>query len=490
MGTILTVIAITVAATTLKLTTETTAEYFAKYMVDESNLGASTNEPTSLVPAATAPTAARSVMASSADDAGPKVVAGHADREAATPVPVLLAAAGPNDQAEPTAGGEHVMMASAAISAVPSRSASGRPVEPVSAAPAIAPVQTQIDNEVTDPLLSLIGDTPFRRPDGTVFMPIAAQHVFGLRTVIGERMSVPATVELPGRIVTNPSTARLIQTSQDGFVQIARDSFPFAGQRVRRGDLLAYLRPSLTTVEQAQIDGQIQELVNDIDLARKRMARLEEVLVIRYRANRIEQLRVEIEGMRRQLNVLRASADRPIELRAQTDGVVSDVNAASGQFVHAGHTVFKIVDPSQLWVSASAFEPGIQDRIVNASALTPNGRKLELQFVGGGLALHQQALPLHFEIVGSPPELTVDTPVTVVAQMEGPAVTGLRVPRDSVTRTSDGRELIWERRSAESFLAHHVSVTPIDGNWVLVTSPIGSAVRIVTNGVSTLGQVQ
>ncbi|MEQ9334819.1 efflux RND transporter periplasmic adaptor subunit [Thalassobaculum sp.] len=488
MGTILTVIAITLGATALKLTSETTAEYFAMFVVNEDNLGASTQEPESLEPPAVEPARAGSASAMVARDDGNAA----AHRETApAPVPVLLAAAGRDDAVAapagvrlPSSSGERVVPASSTASTTvateTTATASAGPAAPVAA----------VAGEVSDPLLSLIGDTPFRRPDGTVFMPIAAQHVFGLRTVIGQRAAVPATVELPGRIVTNPSTAHLIQTAQDGFVQVARGAFPYAGQRVRRGEMLAYLQPSLTTVEQAQIDGQIQQLVNDIDLARKRMARLEEVLLIRYRANRIEQIRVEIEGMRRQLEVLRGSVERPIELRAQTDGVVSDVNAASGQFVHAGHTIFEIVDPTRLWVSASAFEPGLQDRIASASALTTDGRKLDLQFVGGGLTLRQQALPLHFEIVGSPADLSVDTPVTVVVQLEGPAATGLRVPRASVTRTSDGRELIWERRSAESFLSHHVAVTPIDADWVLVTSPIGNAVRVVTSGVATLGQVQ
>jgi len=170
--------------------------------------------------------------------------------------------------------------------------------------------------------------------------------------------------------------------------------------------------------------------------------------------------------------------------------VVSTVGAASGQFVHAGHTIFEIVDPSRLWVSASAFESGIQDRLVSASALTTDGRRLELRFVGGGLALQQQALALNFEIVGASRDLTVDTPVSVVVQLEGPADTGLRVPRNSVTRTSEGRKLIWERRSAESFVAHHVSVKPLDADTVLVVSPIANSVRVVTTGVATLGQVQ
>lgn len=466
MGTILAVIGITLAIAAWELTGETAAEYVAKYIVDQDDLGASTQAP------AATPTA---------DAAADSAPSGR--KPAAATTPVLLFATGSGAPALP-----------AAPSTRPAARASVQP-----AAPLPVPSDSQPDTrsadvpglpEANDPLLSLIGDTPHRRPDGTVFMPIAAQRVFGLRTVIGQRATVPATVELSGRIVTDPSTAHLIQSAQDGFVEATAGGLPFAGQRVHRGDLLANLKPALTTVERVELDGRIQELTSDIDLARKRMARLEEVVMVRYRANRIEQMRVEIDGMRRQLGILRSSMDRPIELRAQTDGVVSRVHTTSGQFVHAGHTIFEIVDPSRLWVSASAFEPGLQDRVVSASAITPGGRRLELRFVGGGLTLRHQALPLHFAIDGSGESLTIDTPVTVVVQVEGPAVTGLHVPRASVTRTSDGRQLIWERRSAESFVAHHVSPIAVNAESVLVTSPIGASARIVTAGVATLGQVQ
>ena len=39
---------------------------------------------------------------------------------------------------------------------------------------------------------------------------------------------------------------------------------------------------------------------------------------------------------------------------------------------------------------------------------------------------------------------------------------------------------------------NHAQNEPLvqDADWVLVTSPIGNAVRVVTSGVATLGQVQ
>lgn len=457
MGTFLAVIGITLALAGWKLTGEVASEYFANYVVDQNDLGASTGQPRSIPPAA-APAAAT--------PHGP-----------APTMPVLLAA---------VRGGAQIA-AAPAPAAVPAP----QPAPPSAASDAApAPAAADADAGSEDPLLSLIGDTPHRRPDGTVFLPIAAQHVFGLRTVIGQRVSVPTTVEMPGRVVTNPSTGHLIQPAQEGFVEPAGTGMPFAGQKVRQGELLARLVPALSTVERAQLDIRIQELTNNIDLARRRMARIEEVLLVRYRANRIEQMRVEIDGMRRQLAILRATVDQPVELRAQTDGILSSVNASAGQFVEAGQTIFEIVDPSRLWVAAAAFEPGIHERLVGASAVTTDGRALALRFVGGGLELRSQALPLNFEIVGAAGNLTVATPVTVVVQVEGPGVTGLRIPREAVTRTSDGRQIVWERRAAESFVAHHVSVVPVDAASVLVTSPIAASARIVTAGVATLGQIQ
>lgn len=467
MGAFMAVIGITLALAAWQLTGETAAEYFANYLVDQNDLGASTNQPASIPPSATA-----------GRPAAP-----------AAPVPVLFSA---------TAGGIQLAAAAEPAEQAPSEPAATK-VAPA-AAPRVGPAEvgkadaavadTETADPGEDPLLSLTGDTPHRRPDGTVFLPIAAQRVFGLRTVVGERVAVPATVELPGRVITNPNTSHLIQPAQAGFVEAVGGKLPFAGQKIRRGDVLARFAPALSTVERMQFDIRIQELTNEIDLARRRMARIEEVLLVRYRANRIEQVRIEIEGMRRQLAILRSTVDRPVDLRAQTDGIVSGVNAAAGQFVEAGATIFEIVDPSRLWVSAAAFEPGINERVIGASAVTADGRKLDLQFVGGGLELRNQALPLNFEIVSPAAGVNVATPVTVVVQVDGPGVTGLRVPRASVTRTTDGRQLIWERRSAESFVAHHVSLVPVDADSVLVTSPIAASARIVTSGVASLGQIQ
>jgi hypothetical protein len=141
-------------------------------------------------------------------------------------------------------------------------------------------------------------------------------------------------------------------------------------------------------------------------------------------------------------------------------------------------------------VEADAYKPDVAKHIVAASGITTDGRKLTLKFLGGGLSLRNQAVPLYFEILDSVPGLSVDKPVTVVAQNDAGEISGVKVPRESVLRTSDGQEILWERRSAEIFVAHQVSPLPIDADSVLIPSKLGPGVRVVTVGAAVLGQIR
>ncbi len=437
-----------------KITTETTAEYVAKYLVEDDEFGVSKRGPRLLQVAA----------------AGPAV-------EGAT-APILLAADAPSAAATPAAAQVAPPLAADPVA------------EPAQVdAPVVAETPAEIDPEITR-LLALVSDAPERRPDGSVFLPVISQRIYGLRTVLGERASVPVTVELPGRVIPSPNTAAFVQVAQEGFIEPADGRLPFAGQVVRRGQLLAHLRPTLNNQARLEVEGKIQELESSIDFARRRMARLEEVFFVRYREGKIEAMHVEIVGMQRQIDGLRRRLLDRVEIRAGTDGIVSGVEVAAGQHVEPGRTLFEIVDPSHLWVRAAGFAPDLAERIEGAEAITTDGKRLVLRFVGGGLTLRNQAIPLQFEIITPPAGLAVENPVTVVVRLRSRSVSGVRIPRASVSRTGDGRLLVWERRTAETFVPHHVTMTAIDARNVLVTSDLPANARFVTAGVAALGQVR
>lgn len=473
------ILVIAVGAATWELTTEIGGEYFAMYVLEQTDYGASKRDPRTLnalvppdnqrqiVEGGGAPVLLAAVSAEQAVTAG-KVTVGARGLVLATP------AATSAGLVSPTAKDDAAVI-------------SGPPPKKVKANTVPAEKAGALDAES---LMALIGDTPHRRLNGTVFLPIAAQRVFGMRTVLGKRARVPVVSEFPGRIVQSPSSNSLIQVREDGYVEVAGERYPFVGQSVKRGQLLAYLKPAFDHIEEALVEERVQELIGNINLARKRMARLEEVVYVRYRTGKIEAIRVEIEGFKERLKTLQGSLVERDELRARTDGIISNIDAHVGQFVHVGETVFKIVDPSRLWVEADAYEPDVAKHIVSASGFTTDGRKLNLKFLGGGLSLRNQAVPLYFEILDAVPGLSIERPVTVVAQSDAGEIVGVKVPRESVLRTSEGQEVLWERRSAEIFVAHQVSPLPIDAHSVLIPSKLGPGVRVVSAGAEVLSQIR
>jgi multidrug efflux pump subunit AcrA (membrane-fusion protein) len=473
------ILVVAVGAATWELSAEVGGEYFAMYVLETSDYGASKRDPRTLnalvrpenerqiFEGSGAPVLLAAVSTDQAVAAG-KVNVGERGLVLATP------AATNAGFVSPTAKDDAVVISGPPPKKVRTNSVSDKKAEKLDA----------------ESLMALIGDTPHRRLNGTVFLPVAAQRVFGMRTVLGERARVPVVSEFPGRIVQSTASNSFIQVREDGYVEAAGERFPFVGQSVKRGQLLAYLKPAFDQIEEATVQEKVQELIGNINLARKRMARLEEVIYVRYRTGKIEAIRVEIEGFKERLKPLQKSLVERDELRARTDGFISKIDAHVGQFVHVGDTVFEIVDPSRLWVEADAYEPDVAKHILSASGFTTDGRKLNLKFLGGGLSLRNQAIPLYFEILDAVPGLSVDRPVTVVAQSDAGEIDGVKVPRESVIRTSEGQEILWERRSAEIFVAHQVSPLPIDAHSVLIPSKLGPGVRVVTSGAEVLSQIR
>lgn len=481
MPTVLLVLLIAAGVAGGKIFSETSAEYIAKFVVENEEFGLSTQaartyEPGGLA-ADTPPLNGQTIAVLAASLATAESTAANSS--------VQMVDA---PQAAATAAAAPVMTTAATDDAA--SAAKGAPSDTPDSVPGTT--ETAADSGFIDSaaLLSVIGDTPHRQPDGAVFLPIASQRVFGLRSTLAERVEAPVTVELPGRIIVDPNTATVIQAHQRGIILPAGKRLPYDGQSVRSGDLLAYLRPVFSTLERLEIDERIQDLENQIDLQRKRLARLEEVMFVRFRESKMEQIRVEIAGMQRHLAVLRGKLTERVELRAASDGVISDIDITAGQYVEAGAELFDIVDPSRLWVTAFAFDAGLVDRISGADAITEDGTSLPLNLIGAGLSLQNQAIPLQFEIAQPTTRTTINKPVTVVVRTRDKTISGIKLPRSSISRTTDGRHVLWERRTAETFIQHHVQMVGLDGENVLVTSNLSPRMRVVADGAAILNQIR
>jgi len=405
--------------------------------------------------------------------------AGTATR--ATPSLAVLASTPPS----PLAAATPAPPASVAVPAAPIAPALITPAPE----PAVADAAT--DGNLPSPaLLALARDTPTRLPDGSIFLPMAIQRLIGLRTAISRVEPLAASFELAGRIVTSRDVAAIVQPVQVGVIEAPDGPLPRVGMRVERGQLLAYQRPLLDAARRADLDARIADLRSQIQMGEQRIDRLREVWLIRYRQSKIDAVAAELASYRRQLRIYEALLVDRTEIRAQTAGIISRVNFVVGQIVEPQTALFEIVDPSRLWVEAAAFDPAAAQDIGSAQAVTAEGEVLTLRFIGGGMTLQNQSLPLQFEVVGTVAAAQIGKPVTVLITHGHAQQRGIRMPASALVRNGAGETVVWERLSAEAFLSRAVTAEPLDGTTVDITGGLTANMRIVTAGSAMLSQVR
>lgn len=488
------VFAATIAAA--GIVTEVGTKYVARYFIENESGDFGINPPSN-DPAATPASAPQMREAAGTPDAR---------TAAATPspiTPILLSSAdgAPTYPLLKSAGAatraaEGSYRVASLSGGVPAKDSAIRDAAPAAAAtPAAAVTEAAVPEAAVPPqaqpraALDLLRDTPHRRPDGSAFLPMSTQRVFSMRWTTSHSADVAMAYEIPGHVITDPSTGTTVAVPLAGIIEANGGTFPYLGMRVRRGDLLAYLQPTVTVSERAQIEARIQQLSNQISLAEKQMERLGDVLFVRYRTNKIEAMKVQIDGYRRELISLQGALDRRESLRSTADGVISKVSAVVGGTVSQGQIVFEIVDPDALWVEAAAYDPAIAKGVRSATAITGDGRSFALAFTGGGMTLSNQAIPLRFRVVGAHEGLSVGKPVTVIVQQDK-TIAGIPVPASSVIRDADGRSIVWERTGAETFMPRQVRATRIAGNQMVVESGLADGARVVTDGASLLNQIR
>ena len=333
-------------------------------------------------------------------------------------------------------------------------------------------------------------DAPRRQPDGSVSMPKDAQRLLAIRTVLAAENDAARTVQLIGQVAADPGAAGRVQASQPGRVGAGDQGLARLGQRVQQGDVLAVVTPSIGAIERGGVQAQVADLDATVRLAQAKVARLSG-LSGSVPGKDIDDARVELDGARKRRAALSPSLTQGETLRAPVSGVVSVANAQVGALVESKDVLFEIVDPARLWVEATLTDPSLAGQVKAATAVTADGTQLAVTFIGRGLTLRQGAVPLQFRIEGSPPGLSVGSPVTVVAELDGKD-RGVALPRAAVVRQANGLSAVWDHVSAERFVARPVRVRALDAGRVLVLDGIASdpAPRIVVQGAELLGQVR
>lgn len=329
--------------------------------------------------------------------------------------------------------------------------------------------------------------SPQRLPDGSLFVPKPLQRQIGVRSqqvVIGP---LSATIELNGQVIADPETGGRVQATFAGSIEAGPKGMPFAGRKVTRGEIVAYLRPVSSAIERGNQKEQQAELAGQLAIADARVRRLDE-LEGAVAHKEIEAARIERSALRKRLAATSASIDRAEPLRAPVTGVISASRLVAGQVVDAREVLFEIIDPSRLAVEALAYQAGVGATLISASALSEQGA-LQLAFVGGGRQMREQALPLLFRIVTPNSLVAVGQPLKVIVRTAH-EIKGAAVPRSALTRIGAGESAVWVHTDAERFVARRVQPQSLDANSVAIVDGLHDGDRVVVEGAGLLSQVR
>lgn len=326
-----------------------------------------------------------------------------------------------------------------------------------------------------------------RLADGSLFVPKAIQHQLGLRTAQVTLQETAATVEFSGKVVADANAGGIVQASQAGRIEPGPKGLPTLGQKVVKGQPLAYLRPQLSSLERSANLAQLAELEAQLHIAERKVQRYAQLEGSVPQAS-IDAARIEWEALKQRRQALAAGLQASEVLVAPVTGTVSAVRAVIGQVVDAKDVLFEIVDSGRLGVEALAYDAQVLKGLASASAVIPGG-SLDLQYVGGGQQLREQALPLLFRVKDAKAPVAIGQPVKVIAQTTE-KVKGAPVAVAALVKGSASQASVWVHTAPERFVLRKVSAQALDAGRVVVTSGVSSGDRVVVEGAGLLAQVK
>jgi RND family efflux transporter MFP subunit len=327
-------------------------------------------------------------------------------------------------------------------------------------------------------------------------------------TVATLRTLVPS-VEVSGEVTTPPGGSAVMGAPIAGRVVVSGGGLPRPGDQVSIGQLLATLAPTPSSPEDAaRASLVVAEAEARAASALSQVERAERLLVDRAIPEReLELARREadvaaeaVSAARRAQSLYQSAASGrgagTYRLTAPIAGVLTEVTAAPGTSVSAGDVLFRIVDPSELWIRARVPEHDAARvrtdgdasyRILGLDEWLPipiTGDAPRASVVALGRTVHRDSrtVDLIYALLDPDPRLRVGATVRVAVPAGEPSHT-VAVPRSAVL-SDEGRDVVYVQLSGESFDERAVRVGSRAGGWVAIESGVEGGERVVSRGAN------
>jgi cobalt-zinc-cadmium efflux system membrane fusion protein len=338
-----------------------------------------------------------------------------------------------------------------------------------------------------------------RLPDGSVNVPKIAQRRMAIRTLLAPESEAAATVEMPGRVVMDPNASGRVQATHGGRVEPGPRGLPVAGQSVKRGDVLAYVRHHAEPYALGAQQAQLADLRAQRQLAEARVQRLEGLEGTVPRKD-IEAARTEAASLGERERSIGSSLVAREALTAPVSGVIARADLVLGQVVESRDVLFEVVDPARMLVEATTTDVRLAARLAGASVQGVPG--VTLRLLGASRSLRDGVLPLTFSASPAKPgpglpslpslpslPLVIGQPVTVIAQ-SSQRIQGVVLPAQAVVRNPSNEAIVWIKSGAERFIPLPVQFRPLDATTVVVTQGLGADNRVVVQGAPLISQIR
>jgi membrane fusion protein, heavy metal efflux system len=306
----------------------------------------------------------------------------------------------------------------------------------------------------------------------------------GLRTAFAEPGSVAGSFEASGEI--DPAAGRYAEITApiSGLVDAGSVAeSPAPGQRVGRGQVLAYLTPSLG--EGGSAYAEARAALREAEDEHARAQRLYAVEAVPQR--RVHEAEIRLQAAREALAGFGGgalSAGGKIAVRSPVAGVVARRSITPGSRVDAGAQLFTVVDPSVVWLAVNV--PAAHAAHVGRSSgaeftLEGSDRRYEARrtvSVGSVIDSLSRTVPVLYEVPNPDGSLKIGATARVRVRTGGRAE-GVVVPTSAVL-DEDGRPVAYVQAEGERFEKRELTVAGTEGDRTVVTAGIKPGERVVT----------
>jgi len=343
------------------------------------------------------------------------------------------------------------------------------------------------------PDVSSASTAPAPASPDEVTLPAGSQ---GIETIVAKSQPIVVTVSAPGRIVPDP--ARVIHVYPPAGGRLLTVTV-HPGDLVHKGQVLATLQSSdavgaLSDYQKAQTDLALKQkalqraqdlkdhgALADRDLQQAQADAATAEASVAAASSRLQLLGINPNASSQQLAVL-----------APRSGAILDTGAAPGELSKAQDAplpLCTIADLTEVWVEGEVYEKDIEAVHVGDEAVVElpafPGKQWKERVSNIGYALDPVSRTVKLRVLLPNPALKLKPDMYASIRLSAVTRTGIVVP-SSALLTSGDQSYVFVRRSPGTFTRRQVTVRPVDGSQVEITSGLAVGDAVVTQGALLL----